>query len=341
MPAAGGLSVHLDAPTLTLLLLDALSAAALALLLWAGTAARAAGPGATDGRVHDLARLAALAAGALCLLRLLAWGVFFLELDAAVVRFAEQGVMCPYGVVELRPVLARAALWAKPLALGGWILWWAVALAERDVGEAPFLRGRLRALAPLAVLAGAELVLEVLWLAAPKESLETLCCSAARVAADAGAWTRPGTLLGLEGARAWSLWGGVKLLLFASLVLAGRRASRGAAAGPPRWILPCLLAPASVAVGFLDLAFWREVLAPRALGLEFHRCAWELSTRSFALGPAALLAALGHLVPLCLPLLAFLSRREPAGTARAAASACAVSALFQASEILAVAIHGI
>ena len=352
----------LDARTLVLLAIDVLSFGAILVALVAGHRSRRrslseaanapasgrAGKGAAAGSLEELARLASLAAAALVLLRILAWALFFLVLDGLVPNFAAQGVMCPYGVVELSPVLARAALWSKPATIALWLGWWALASAERDTTTSAASRGglarRLASLPFLLALTATELALELLWLAADKQPLATLCCSAARVAERAQAWDAPGSLFGLFDLSAPGSWLaplGLWLAAKSGLVVFGLSTTRRA--GGPHAGAAWMLAAASLAIGALDLVTWREVLAPRALGLEFHRCAYELVTRSVALGPAALVAALAHLSFAVTPWLARAARRESAaaGVERASAALGRIVALFLATEVVVVLVHAL
>ena len=126
---------------------------------------------------------------------------------------------------------------------------------------------------------------------------------------------------------------GSKALLAAACLSLAR--TKRALAGFRPWGL-CALTLAS---GWVDLIAWGEVIAPRALGLEFHRCALELLTDSIALGPTALLAALAHLGLLSLPGVALWRAREPEGCARAARKIAAAAALIFVTELAVLAVH--
>jgi hypothetical protein len=132
----------------------------------------------------------------------------------------------------------------------------------------------------------------------------------------------------------------VLALLFASLIALTAVCAFVARRKPdPRLGWTLSLCVGSTAVAFLDLDAWREAIAPRALGLEFHRCAYEIVTRSIALGPVALLTALAHLCLFALPLLALLRSHEPAGVRRVGSWIAGAAALAFATELIALAVH--
>jgi hypothetical protein len=323
--------VILDTRTIALLFVDGLSAGLVLLLAWLALRSRfGRGPAA---ELEDRGALLALALVALLVLRLVAWAGFFLVLDGHVPRFAENGVMCAFGVVQLRPELAHFALWTKPLAIGTLLAWWALAAAERDAADAPFLRLRFALVLPLACLVGVELAAEVRWILAEKLEEIVTCCRSALDPLRSVEWFRSTELLGLSGAGLLAAYFATKAALIGACAFAARRKIA------PRLGWTLALAVGACAVAFLDLDAWRTTIAPRALGLEFHRCAYELVTRSVALGPVALLSALAHLALLALPLLALVHARAPEGTRRTTSRLTAAAALAFATELLAVAVH--
>ena len=116
------------------------------------------------------------------------------------------------------------------------------------------------------------------------------------------------------------------LALQALLVVGGLRASR---VGAP-WLRRALVAAAPVGL-CVSYAFWRDVLAPRVLGLPYHRCVHELLTDTVALGPAALMTLAATACTLCTPL----AHGAPALSARLFRAAT----LGHASALVLVAAH--
>jgi len=323
--------VILDARTIALLFLDALSACAALLAAWIALRARLGRRPAAE--LEGLSSLLALALGLLLFLRVLAWAGLFLVLEGYVPSLAENGVMCAFGVVQLRPELAHLALWAKPVAVLALLSWWALAAAERDATGAPFQRLRFALALPIAALVCAELACEARWLFADKLELAVTCCRSALDPARTAEWFRSTAVFGLSSAGLLGCLFAAKAALLAACAWLARRRPE------PRLAWTLALAASSLAVAFLDLDAWREAVAPRALGLEFHRCAYEIVTRSVALGPVALLAALAHLGLCALPLLALVRAREPDGVRRASAWIAGAAALGFGTELLALAVH--
>ncbi|HUR29734.1 MAG TPA: hypothetical protein VM509_16200 [Planctomycetota bacterium] len=319
----------LDTRTIALLFVDGLSAGLVLLLAWIAARARLGRRPAAE--LEDLGSLLALSLCALFALRIVAWAGFFLVLDGCVPSLAENGVMCAFGVVQLRPELAHFALWAKPAAVGALISWWAVAAAERDAEDAQFQRLRFALVLPVAVLVGLEIAGEARWIFADKLAEVVTCCRSALDPLRAGSASKG--VLGLSGSALLAADFAGKL----ALIVACAGVAKKSLAPRLGWTLA--LCAFGCAIAFLDLATWREGVAPRALGLEFHRCAYELVTRSLVLGPVALLAALGHLALLSLPLLALLHAREPEGTRRTTTWLAQAAALTFATELVAIAVH--
>ena len=320
-----------DARTIALLFVDGLSALLIGGLCVIALVARFGRRPAAE--LEGLASLLALCAAALLALRIVAWALFFLVLDGYVQSFAPNGVMCAFGVVQLRPELAQAALLAKPVAIGALLVWWSLAYAEQGRSGSAFLRLRFAAIAPIAALIALEVVCEMNWLGAEKVTAAVTCCSAALDPRRLESGFRSTAILGLSGSSILAVLFACKLLLTGLCV----KASRADVALKLSWTLPFVTL--SSAIALLDLVAWREAVAPRALGLEFHRCAYELVTRSFALGPVALLAALAHLALFALPVLALFHAREPIGTQRAAQGIARAAALLFATELVALCVH--
>jgi len=323
--------VILDARTWAALFIDGLSA--LLVVFAAAAAVRARLGFAVAPPSEGAGQLLALLLGTLLFLRVLAWGLFFLVLDGYVPRLSGSGVMCAYGVVQLHPALARAALWSKPAAVTALLAWWAVAACERDVPGAPFARLRFRLALPVALLAGVELACAGLWFCADKFEAAVTCCSAALDPLRETDWSAHTAVFGLAGNAALLAF----LLAKAVLVAACAWAARSRVAARPAWALS--LCVASIAVAWLGLAAWRDVIAPRALGLAFHRCAFEPIARIPLLGATAMGAALAHSGLLALALLAWIRAREPEAVERTASWIASCAALLLGSEILVLAVH--
>ncbi|MEO6711597.1 MAG: hypothetical protein ABI054_02420 [Planctomycetota bacterium] len=321
----------LDARTIALLFVDGLSGLLLLLLVWIALRSRLGKRTSDD--LEGLWSLLALTMGALFFLRLVAWATFFLVLDGYVPGLRPSGVMCAFGVVQLEPELARFALWAKPVAVGCLCLWWSLSLAERFGGSAAFQRLRFALVLPIAVIAGVELGAEVRWLLADKLDHAVTCCSAALDLTRNADWFRSTRVFGLGESSVLALLFASKLALIVACGFIARRKP------DPRLAWTLALCTIATAIAFLDLDAWREVIAPRALGLEFHRCAYELVTRSIGLGPVALLAALAHLALFALPLCAVLRSSEPEGVRLASSWIAGASALGLVSEQIALAAH--
>ena len=321
----------LDARTIALLFIDGLSASVILLLAWIAIRAHFGARG--SAKLESLGHLLALAMAAVLFLRIVAWATFFLVLDGYVPTLAPNGVMCAFGVVQLRPDLAQFALWSKPVAVAGLMVWWAVCAAERNTIGAPFQRLRFALVLPIAVIVGAEIFSEVRWLFADKQDLAVSCCRSALDPTRRADWYQDTAIVGLSGESALAMLFASKALLIAACALVARKKP------DPSFVWTVPLCAGSVAIAFLDLNAWREVIAPRALGLEFHRCAYELVTRSIALGPIALLAALAHLGLFALPIFALLRSRESDGIRRTGAWIAGAAALAFASELIALAVH--
>ena len=321
----------LDARTWAALFIDGFSF--LLVVLVAAGALRSLASRDAAAPSEGSAQLLALLLGTLLFLRVLAWGVFFLVLDGYVPRLSGSGVMCAFGVVALHPALAQAALWSKPASVAALLAWWAVAACERDSPGAVFARIRFRLALPVALLAGVEIACASMWLFADKFESAVTCCSAALEPLREDDWSARTGVFGLAGVAALFVF----LLAKAALAAACLLAARLGAASRPRWAVG--LCAASLAVAWLGLAAWRDVIAPRALGLEFHRCAYEPIARSPVLGVTALGAALAHSGLLALVLLAAIRAREPAAVERTASGIARAAALLLASEIFVLAIH--
>lgn len=321
----------LDPRTIGLLFIDGLSTSLVLLLVWIALRARLGSR--PTAQLESLDPLLALAMCALLFLRILAWAGFFLVLDGYVPSLSDNGVMCAFGVVQLRPELAHFAFGAKPAAVGCLLTWWALSAAERDTPGAPFQRLRFALVSVVAAIVGAEILGEVRWLLADKLDVAVTCCSAALDPTRRSDWFLNTRIFGLSGASALGLLFASKAALMAACAFVAMRKPEARFG----WTIP--LCAISVGIAFLDIEAWREVIAPRALGLEFHRCAYELVTRSIALGPVALLAALAHLGLFALPLLAVVRSREPDGVRRVCAWVAGAAALGLASELIALAVH--
>lgn len=258
-------------------------------------------------------------------LRIAAVPLHFAVLKSYVPALADRGVMCSYGASQVRPELVRAveALGAAALlALGAWLVR-SSALVAAGRGEESARRGDTRQRAPWFALAAAVAVAasaaELVHLFADKGARPVSCCS-----------VHTGTAAALGGARleasllgAPAVFAATHALLLVALLRAARR---GAGAAEAAGVAGLASFAAVVAFGFS-----RDTLAPRVLGLPYHRCAHELLTDTLALGPAALLFGAGIVAAVLAPL--------ASGAALITARLHTFAALATASALLVVAIH--
>jgi hypothetical protein len=217
----------------------------------------------------------------LLVLNLASWPLLYLLLQSYVPEWP--GVMCIYGVTQVGvgslgpsrylPDLLRLLQLTKPalvFAGGAWfVLYW----LNRRTPTAP-LRNRLFAvLLPLGLLAAADAVAELTYIAIPKkeEFVTGGCCTCAF---DEAALARflPVELIGDTG-RPWlyCLYYGGNLGLIAALFAVTRR--RHVAPGP--LLLAGLLLGGLVVLAATGL-FVYDVAAPTLLHLPYHHCPYDL-----------------------------------------------------------------
>lgn len=263
-------------------------------------------------------------------LRTLAAIGLFVVFDAQAPRLFDQGVMCALGVFELHFALATSALAAKGLLAVALLAWWMSAtLAAGDRADRVDVAQRLCAVLAVAFMAF-DVGLELAWLFSDKQAGLVTCCSAAAAAAGASGVSVPRPL-GLSMDAAWAAWWIGRAALIAGCAWMARASTRSG---------PCAVATLAAfggATAVLDLAMWRDGFAPRALGLEFHRCAFELWSESPFLGVLALSVAASHAAWIALACLGF-AHREPAYRPLVRRVGAATGLVF-ASECIALALH--
>lgn len=230
-----------------------------------------------SGDAGSVADLLGLLLGSLFIVRLVALPLHYLVLKSYVPFLADQGVMCAYGVTRVQAGWVRAVQVLGPAFLFTAGLWLAFAAASA--------RPR-RVLAIVAAsLAFASSVAELIYLAAEKGGQAVTCCTQfsgapatferAGLQWEASPLGHPAAFVALQ----FALLAGAGWLGRSSAV---RRTAR-------TWLGRALALAAAVNLA-VSHAFWRDELAPRVLGLPYHRCVYELLTDTRALGLAALLA---------------------------------------------------
>lgn len=313
--------------TVALLLIDAIAVALWPLCLRAVWRTRRA----MDATARDeAASWLALLFVSMAVLRSLAAIGLFVAFDALAPRLVDRGVLCALGVFELHPTLATALLSAKGLVAVALFAWWmAVVLG----GGGPSRRFELvqRVCATLVVaFVALDIALELAWLFLDKQAGLVTCCSAAAAAASASG-VRVARPLGVPMEVAWTAWWIGRGASIAACAWVARACARPTAL----WVAS--LATFGAATAVLDFAMWRDGVAPRALGLEFHRCAFELWNGSPFLGVLALAVAAGHAAWIALACLGF-AQREPAYRPLVGRVG-AVTGLIFATEVVALALH--
>jgi len=229
-----------------------------------------------EGDASSLKALLGLLLGALFTVRLFGLPLHYLVLKSYVPFLADQGVMCAYGVTRVQAEWVRAVQALGPAFLFTAGLWLAFAAA--------CARPRLALASVAASLALASSIAELIYLAADKGGQAVTCCT--QFSSAPATLERVGvqwTASPLAHPASFAL---LQLVLLVGAPWMGRAAAvhRSARA----WLGP-LLTVAAAANLAVSHAFWRDELAPRVLGLPYHRCVYELLTDTRALGLAALL----------------------------------------------------
>jgi hypothetical protein len=298
----------------------ALGLVTVAALLRARARARAR-RAAHQGEAGSLADLLGLLIGALVIVRLVALPLHYLVLKSYVPFLADQGVMCAYGVTRVQAGWVRAVQTLGPAFLFTGGLWLALAAASA--------RPRLVLAGVAASLALISSVSELIYLAVDKGGQAVTCCtqfsSVPATFERAGVrWTAsPFAQPVVFGALQLVLLGGAWSMARSTM---GRRNAR-ALLGPA-------LALAGVANLWVSHVFWRDELAPRVLGLPYHRCVYELLTDTRALGLAALFLLMATACVVWPPLL----RRAPGGE-QVGRALYRAGAWLQLSSLLLVVLH--
>ena len=272
-----------------------------------------------DGR--SVTDLLGLLLGSLVIVRLVALPLHYLVLKSYVPFLADQGVMCAYGVTRVQAGWVRAIQALGPAFLFTAGLWLASAAASA--------RPRLALAAVAAALAIASSGVELIYLAADKGGEAVTCCT--QFSSAPAALEQAGVRWTSSPLAEPTTFGGLQLLL----LVGAWWLARGAAArrNAPKWLGPTL-ALAAAANLWVSHAFWRDELAPRVLGLPYHRCVYELLTDTRALGLAALLSLMATACVVWPPLL----RGAPGGE-RVGRELYRTGALLQLSSLLLVIVH--
>lgn len=306
-------AVFLSQAGLSLLLVLACIGVLAAILRHAGSRQTPSGP----GRKQPMNFLLLLSSMLACLLaiRLLSWLGYYWLLESYVPHIP--GAMCPFGVAAATPEESKILQWSRLAVLivgGGWVSFYAAHWVSRRQALDKTVAG---VAVPLLLLIAFDCVADIRFTAAKREGVAVSCCTTIRetpflpsslTAAEASdiSHHRP-TLAGLF------VLGGI---------LAGLGWTLPNWLG--RWAAPraeplILLALAALGLYFLQVAHvaHADVLSPRLLGLPFHRCPFELVTRTPDFALIALLALLGGIAPLWACALSLLSK-ETSQTVRTA-----------------------
>ena len=233
-----------------------------------------------------------------CLLaiRLLSWLGYFWLMESYVPHIP--GAMCPFGVAAATPAESRILQWSRLavfVAGGGWVSFYAVHWLSRRQALHNLVAGLA---VPLLLLIAFDCAADVRFTAAKREGVAVTCCTTVREA--------PFLPSNLPAAESSDIAQSQPTL--ASLfVLGGILAGLGWALPNllRRWEAPraepmILLVLAALGLYFLQVAHgaYSEVLSPRLLGLPFHRCPFELVTRTPDFALIFLLALVGGIAPL-------------------------------------------
>lgn len=232
--------------------------------------------GAGQGDSTSVTALLGLLLGALFVVRLVGLPLHYLVLKSYVPFLADQGAMCAYGVTRVQAEWVRAVQALGPAFLFTAGLWLAFAAA--------CARPRLLLASFAASLALASSVAELIYLAADKGGQAVTCCT--QFSSAPATLERVGVQWAASPLAHPASFALLQLVLLAGAAWMGRSDARHR--GARAWFGP-LLALAGAANLAVSHAFWRDELAPRVLGLPYHRCVYELLTDTRALGLAALL----------------------------------------------------
>ena len=288
------------------------------------------------GRKQPMHFLLLLSSTLVCLLaiRLLSWLGYFWLLESYVPQIP--GAMCPFGVAAATPEESRILQWSRLAVLivgGGWVCFYAALWVSRRLALGKIVTGLA---VPLLLLIAFDCVADVRFTAAKREGVAVSCCTTVRETP-----YLPSSLPAAESSDIAQHQPTLAGLFVLGSILAGL--GWKLPSWLRRWAAPraeplVLLALAALGLYFLQAAHGAltEVLSPRLLGLPFHRCPFELVTRTPDFALIALLALVGGIAPLWACALSLLSK-ETSQTVRTALLRGSASALTIA--LLMVATH--
>ncbi len=248
-----------------------------------------------------------LGSALVCLLaiRLLSWLGFYWLMESYVPHIP--GTMCPFGVEAATPGESQILQWSRLAVLvagGGWMSFYAVHWLSRKQTSHRLLA---ESAGPLLLLMAFDCVADLQFTTAKREGVAVSCCTTVRetpsvpsnLPDDASTEVQPSqsTLVNLF------VLGGI---------LAGL--GWGLSTFLEKWGTPTtarlgLLGLSALGLYFLQIAYgaYVEVISPRLLGLPFHRCPFELVTRTPDFALIALLSLVGGVAPLWAAFLSVLS----------------------------------
>ncbi len=287
-------AVFLGQAVLSLLLVLACFGVLTAIFRHAGSRQTPSGP----GRKQPMNFLLLLSSMLACLLaiRLLSWLGYFWLLESYVPHIP--GAMCPFGVAAATPEESGKLQWSRLAVLvvgGGWASFYAVHWVSRRQALGNIVAG---VAVPLLLLIAFDCVADVRFTAAKREGVAVSCCTTVRETP-----FLPSSLPAVESSDIAQLQPNLASLFILGGILAGLGWAL------PNWLRSwaapraeplILLALAALGLYFLQVAHGAltEVLSPRLLGLPFHRCPFELVTRTPDFALIALLALVGGIAPL-------------------------------------------
>ncbi len=268
-----------------------------------------AGPGApsSEGKQRLDHRLLLLGSVLICLLaiRLLSWLGFFWLMESYVAHVP--GAMCPFGVDAATPGESRTLQWSRLavfFAGGGWVSFYAVHWLSR---KQAFHKSLVGLAVPLLLLVAFDCVADLRFTTAKREGVEVSCCTTVRETPSI-----PSNLPANASSDFQQNPPALTRLFLLGAVLAGLGWVLSNLLG--KWDSPKaapLVLPGLSVLGlyFLLIAYgdYVAVISPRLLGLPFHRCPFELVTRTPDFALIALLSLLGGFAPLWACCLATLS----------------------------------
>ena len=250
------------------------------------------------GRKQPQHFLLLLSSMLVCLLaiRLLSWLGYYWLLESYVPHIP--GAMCPFGVAAATPEESRILQWSRLAVLVGgvgWVSFYAAHWVSRRQTPHKPVAG---AAVPLLLLIAFDCAADLRFTAAKREGVAVSCCTTVRETP----WL-PSNLPAAESSDIAQHQPTLASLFVLGGILAGlgwalpNRLRRWAA---PRAEPVILLVLTALGLYFLQVAHgaYSEVLSPRLLGLPFHRCPFELLTRTPDFALIALLALVGGIAPL-------------------------------------------